>query len=207
MAAGLAAAPWALAESDITGAVSDGGTGVALAGARITVLGASTTAMTGEEGRFKLSVPDGKVTLRVEAPGYDAVLVPVRSESDLAIRLHASTGEGFYEKGDLIGSASAASVSEFAVGETTGDQSVNDLQGQVLSIARSGMPGSGHVVFVEGLHSISATSQPLYIVDGVEWSVTDNGMNLLAGHYNNPLALIDPKDIAKVSVMKNGTAI
>ena len=204
--AGALAAPLAMADTDISGSVTDGGTGVALAGARVTVAGAPAAAMTGDGGRFKLTVPDGKVTLRVEAPGYNPVLVPVRGEDDLDVRLQATTGEGFYDR-NLLGHEAEGAVGEFGIGETTGDQSVGDLQGHLLSIARSGMPGSGHAVFVDGLHSINATSQPLYVVDGVEWSVADNSKNLFGGHYNNPLALIDPKDIAKISVMKNGTAI
>ena len=206
VAAFSAFAPCAMAETEVTGRVTDGGTGAALAGARVLIVGADGAAMTGDGGRFTLAVPDGKVTLRVEAPGYNTVTVPVRDASDLSVRLTATTGANFYDA-DIYGASSTASTSLFGIGEVTGDQSVADLQGQLLSITRSGMPGAGSAVFVEGLHSISASSQPLYIVDGVEWTVSDSEVNLLGGHFNNPLALIDPKDIAKISVMKNGTAI
>lgn len=206
LAAGAAVAPAAMAESEISGSVIDGGTGMPLAGARVVVVGAPATTMTGDGGSFKLAVPDGKVTLRVEAPGYNSVLVPVRDENSLDVRLSATTGENFYDN-DPLNVSAKGSFSKFAIGETSGDQSVADLQGNLLSISRSGMPGSGSAVFVEGLHSISASSQPLYIVDGVEWTITDNDLTILGGHFNNPLALIDPKDIDKISVMKNGTAI
>ena len=38
-------------------------------------------------------------------------------------------------------------------------------------------------------------------------SVTESDVQLLGGHYNNPLALIDPKDIDRIYVMRNGSAI
>lgn len=199
-------APAALADSEIEGSVTDAGTGRPLAGARITVVDGQAAAMTGDEGRFKITAPDGRVTLRVEAPGFNAVLVPVRGASSVGVRLSATTGESFYDN-DLLGAHATSGTSEFPIGETVGDQSVEDLQGRLWSIARSGMPGSGHAVFVEGLHSINTSSQPLYVVDGVEWSVTETEFTLLSGHSNNPLALLDPKDIAKIEVMRNGTAL
>lgn len=196
----------AMADQEVSGTVTDAAGGSRLAGARVTVVNGRATAMTGDEGNFKLTVPDGGVTLRVEAPGYNTILVPVRGKSDLSLKLSAATGDNIYD-GDIYDSHAQASTSQFGAGETSADNSVADLQGQLYSISRSGMPGAGHAVFVEGLHSINAGSQPLYIVDGVEWSVTESDMQLLAGHYNNPLALIDPDDIASISVMKNGSAI
>lgn len=206
LAVALGMAPSAWAESDIEGEVIDAGTGQPLAGARVTVVDGQAAAMTGDEGLFRITVPDGRVTLRVEAPGFNPVLVPVRGASSFGVKLSATTGEAFYDN-DLLKARTLEGISDFPIGETVGDQSVEDLQGHLLSIARSGMPGSGHAVFVEGLHSVNTSSQPLYVVDGVEWSVTESEFTLLSGHSNNPLALIDPKDIARIEVMRNGTAL
>ncbi|MBD5224434.1 MAG: SusC/RagA family TonB-linked outer membrane protein [Bacteroidales bacterium] len=208
LAASLGAAPAAMADHEVKGTVTDGSTGRQLAGARVTVVDGSAAAMTGDEGRYSITAPSGKVMLRIEAPGFNPVIVPVRDNETLDIRLYTATkGDSFFDSDDLFSATSADSRSEFGIGETAGDQSVADLQGQLFSISRSGMPGAGHAVFVEGLHSINSGSQPLYVVDGVEWSVTESDFQLLSGHYNNPLALIDPKDIESIQVMRNGTAI
>lgn len=207
VAAGLLSSPAMWADIEVKGTVTDGSTGRELAGARVTVVDGEAASMTGDGGAFSLSVPSGNAMLRVEAPGFNAVLVPLQGRDNLSVTLFSSTGAGDFFGKDVLGATSEASANEFGVGETVADQSVADLQGQLFSISRSGMPGAGHAVFVEGLHSINAGSQPLYVVDGVEWSVTESDFELLSGHYNNPLALIDPKDIASISVMKNGTAI
>lgn len=114
-------------------------------------------------------------------------------------------------EGDIYKNALTADAhndrTEFAIGQTVADNSVADLQGDLYAISRSGMPGAGHVVYVEGLHSINSSSQPLYVVDGVVWSVADDNSSILDGHFNNPLALISPDDIENIYVLKNGTAI
>lgn len=198
--------PALAADHQVSGSITDAATGNSLPGARVTVVDGHATAMTGAEGVFSITVPSADVTLRVEAPGYNVILVPVQNKSTIDIKLTGQTGDNFYTSPRLSAKAGEG-FTQFGVGETTGDQSVEDLQGQLYSIARSGMPGAGHAVFVEGLHSINAGSQPLYVVDGVEWSVTESDIQLLGGHYNNPLALIDPKDIDRIYVMRNGSAI
>ena len=45
------------------------------------------------------------------------------------------------------------------------------------------------------------------MVDGVVWQMQDEGISIVDGYYNNPLTLLDPSDIDKVTVLKNGSAI
>lgn len=206
LAAGVAGVQSAYGEHDVRGKVIDNSTGKALAGARVSVIDGTATTMTGEEGLFTLSTPDGRVLLRVEAPGFDVAVVPVQGADSLNIRLLATTTGSFYSP-QLFQASGVTEKNNFSMSETTGDQSVEQQQGALFSIHRSGMSGSGSAIFVEGLHSINTSWQPLYVVDGVEWSVTESEFSLFNGHYNNPLALIDPKDIASISVLRNGTAL
>ena len=170
-------------ETPVKGRVTNAANGAALPGARITVVDGSAAAMTNGQGEYTLEAPDGNVTLRVEAPGFNPVIVPLRGLSELDVRLRAT-------------------VDDMPL------NSVGDLQGDLYTINRSGMPGSGHAVFVEGLHSINSSSQPLYVVDGVIWATSD-GFNesIVDGHFNNPLALIDHNDIESIQVLRNGTAL
>ena len=178
-----------LADVQVTGRVTDAGTGACLPGARISVVAGNTTAMTNGDGEYKLNVPQENVTLYVVAPGFNPMRVALRGKTTLDIKLRAHTGEN-------------------PIGTTTADNSVADLQGDLYSVARSGMPGSGHAVFVEGLHSLSSSSQPLYVVDGVIWACADGlESSIVDGHFSNPLALIDPNDIESIKVLRNGTAL
>lgn len=178
-----------MADVQVTGRVIDAGSGTTLPGARITVVDGTATAMTNGEGEYKLSAPSPDVTLYVEAPGFNPIHVALRGKSTLDIKLLANTGEN-------------------PVGTTTADNSVADLQGDLFAISRSGMPCAGHAVFVDGIHSINSSSQPLYVVDGVVWATADGlESSIVDGHFNNPLALIDPNDIESVKVLRNGTAL
>ncbi|MDE6317257.1 MAG: SusC/RagA family TonB-linked outer membrane protein [Muribaculaceae bacterium] len=192
-------------ENTLSGVVIDSSTGQPLPGARVAVVDAKAMAMTDDDGKFNLKLPADAATLRVEAPGFATILVPLRGQKDLTIRL------GIPMEGDIYKNALTADAhndrTEFAIGQTVSDNSVADLQGDLYSISRSGMPGAGHAVYIEGLHSINSSSQPLYVVDGVIWSVSDDNSSIMDGHFDNPLALISPDDIENIYVMKNGTAI
>ncbi|MCD8318691.1 MAG: TonB-dependent receptor plug domain-containing protein [Paraprevotella sp.] len=81
------------------------------------------------------------------------------------------------------------------------------LNGQARTITNSGEPGSSASFFIRGLNSINISSQPLFVVDGVVWQMQEGVSSLVDNYYNNPLTLIDPSDIEKVQVIKNGSAI
>lgn len=173
----------ALADVKVTGRVTDAGSGALLPGARVSVVDGAATAMTNGEGVYTLTAPEGNVALKVEAPGFNTIIVPLRGLTTLDIKLRATTG-------------------------TNPIESVTDLQGNLFAISRSGMPGAGHAVFVDGLNSINSSSQPLYVVDGVVWATADGlDQSIIDGHFSNPLSLIDPNDIENISVLRNGTAI
>lgn len=190
----------------IEGSVIDGSTGASLPGARITILNGEGAAMSGDKGAFSITVPGKQAILRVEIPGYEVRYVPVSSASVTNIRLNPETSFGFSAAGSFS-ATSSASASYFPIEEINSDQSISDLQGNLFAVTRSGMPGSGHSIYVDGLHSISVSSQPLYVVDGVIWGEAPETASIMDGYFSNPLSLIDPRDIAKITVLKNGTAV
>ncbi len=195
-----------VAKFPVKGVVIDASTGKALAGVRVSVVNEKVSAMSDENGQFKFDAPNPNVTLRVEAPGYQPQVMALRGQSDLSLSLSGATGMSFYDK-EQLDAVSQDVVSEFLLGRSTADDAVADLQGSLFAVSRSGIPGSGSTVFVHGLHSINASSQPLYVVDGVVWTSNYADNSIIEGHYSNPLALIDPNDIENISVLKNGTAI
>jgi len=83
------------------------------------------------------------------------------------------------------------------------------LQGKVAglnAIRRSGTPNSGANLFLRGISSLYTSNQPLVIVDGVIYDITDYGGTLISGSYTNPLAYVDIKDIDNVTVIKDGSS-
>ena len=200
--------PAAAQASDIKieGAITDSSTGIALPGARVSILNGEGAAMSGENGLFAINVPGEQAILRIEVPGYEVRYVPASTKATMQISLNRETSFGFGAPGSLS-AASSASASYFPIEEINSDQSISDLQGNLFAISRSGMPGSGHSVYIDGLHSINLSSQPLYVVDGVIWGEAPETTSVMEGYFSNPLSLIDPRDIAKITVLKNGSAV
>lgn len=192
------------ATARLSGTIVDASTGKPMSGTRLTVVNGTSTTLSGDNGEFSIALPDRRATLIVTAAGYNTVYLPADQRADVVVRLTPTTVAPLL--GDALDATTAASAT-MNLGATVADNSLTDLQGALLAIARSGMPGSGHSVYVGGIHSLNSSSQPLYIVDGVEWTTLDATSSAIGGHVNNPLALISPDDIESVSVLKNGTAI
>lgn len=149
-------------------------------GARISLDGVQQMVMTDEKGQFAISVPSGDVTLTVTAPGCQSQKVALKGRSNLNVHLLSEAPEPLDKM---------------------------NLQGEALAIKESGEPGAATHLFVNGLHSVHLSSQPLYLVDGVVWDMQDNGVSSIDGYMSNPLNLIDEDDIERVEVLKNGSAI
>ncbi len=205
IAMGLTLPVAALAQTtNIKGSVIDSSTGDFLPGARITVLNSDEAAMSGDNGAFSIDVAPQAI-LRVEIPGYEVRYIPTSTASSVKILLQPESQYGFGVSGSYSATAST-SVEYFPIDEINADQTVSNLQGNLFAVARSGMPGSGHSVYIDGLHSLSLSSQPLFVVDGVIWGSAPETESVMDGYFSNPLSLIDPRDIAKVTVLKNGSA-
>jgi len=73
-------------------------------------------------------------------------------------------------------------------------------------ISRSGMPGAGSNLFMNGINSLNTNNQPLIVVDGV---IFDNQtmFSLIGGNNTSALSDIDVKDIDNITVLKDGTSI
>ena len=86
------------------------------------------------------------------------------------------------------------------------DQFLNGLVPGMQATGSSGMPGSGSFAAIRGIRSMRASSQPLYIIDGIP--IENNGVfsSGIAGYSYNALASIDPNDITSIQVHKGNSA-
>lgn len=191
----------------IKGNVVDMSTKKGFAGVRISVANTQITAMTTADGTFEVKVPDTGVTFVVDAPGYQNQIVALKGRDNITIKMLLQTKSSFYDDNKFL-SNSSASVTDLAQSISTVNEDISSaLAGQVYGINHSGTPGSSSAIFVRGLNSLNASAQPLYVVDGVVWQMSEDNNSIHSGFYNDPLTLIDPNDVEKITVLKNGTSI
>jgi TonB-linked SusC/RagA family outer membrane protein len=108
---------------------------------------------------------------------------------------------------NLTGSVSI--VPENRVKEMAGVSIDALLQGQAAGVRvvnTSGAPGSGALTFIRGISTLNAGSTPLYIIDGIPVKANRLPASLGRNVDNDPLADINPQDIASISILKDGHA-
>lgn len=191
----------------VKGRIIDAVTKKGFAGARVTTPNLNVSAMTDENGNYEIGLPDLSVALYVEAPGYSRQVVPVKGRNEVNVSLFTVSGHAYYDDGMSVSDGEAV-----VDGFTSGTLSMTDdmtslLNGQVRAISHSGDPGSSSSFFIRGYNSVNLSAQPLFVVDGVIWQMQDQVASAVDNYYNNPLTLLDPSDIEKVTILKNGSAV
>ena len=178
------------------------------AGVRIAAIGTRITAMTDENGTFQLTVPYKDVIFFVEAPGYQNQLAPLKGRSEIVIQLLEKTqATSFYDE-NIFSTKGVRSVSDFSKEIVSIDEDIaSRLSGQIRAISHSGVAGSGYSLFVRGLNSLNASAQPLIVIDGIISQSYSDESSIMEGFFNTPLSLIDPKDIERITVLKDGTSL
>ncbi len=208
----------------IAGSVKDGDTGGPITAATVTVVGTRFSAQTDAEGRFTIGgVPAGSYRLRARMLGYTAadtsVVVEDGQQSVMDLRLKRSPielnpvvaiGYATVEKRDLTGAVSSVSGDQFETKAAPTVTLSGGLQGKIAGVqvtSNSGMPGVGIRVRVRGTGSISANSEPLYVIDGLPAEQGAGGDNDDARDpKTNPLMSLDPNEIESIDVLKDASA-
>ena len=191
----------------IVGTVYDAATNLPMAGVRVQATGHSkVTTMTNAEGKYKLNVPSYVTMLNFSTPEYLLVQRPIGKKDVINVRLYTDKFTENYNE-DIIVAAERGLDSENSPAITIDSEIQNQLGADVRSITRSGALGVGSAMFIRGINSLNANTQPLVVVDGVIWDMQENSEALHMGIYNNILSAIDVNDIREVKVLKNATAI
>ena len=168
------------AERKAEGVILAADTGEPLAGAVVLVKGTSRYASTDLDGRFSLSLPDGKTVLEITYFGYKTQEVP--AAGSMRIRLEPDIQEidevqviayGKQSKMSITGSISSINTKELL--KSPSGSAANALAGAVTGISSvqvSGQPGSEDPrIYVRDTGSLTeSASAPLILVDGVERS-------------------------------------
>ena len=191
----------------VTGTVTDAATGTPMAGVIVTAYGDSHySAMTDETGKYTLKVPTytRSVTMRIE--GYNLLQKAIANDVANGRLYHEAFSNNYRQNTVATVTAEAnnfANTSELSIDPLVQQQ----LGGDLRSTTRSGIPGLGNFMLVEGINSLHANAQPLIVIDDVIMDVQYNREMLHDGYYNNMLANLNVNDIENVTVLKNGTAL
>ena len=193
----------------LKGVVTDQATGQPLVGIQLQALGyIRYTAMTEDDGTFSIKVPEFATSLYVHAPGYLSQQVAIEAgnpSQTIAIKMLKDRFQSMYTTGTDYTAKAEAAIERFGV--TIDNELANKLGGDVHSIMRSAALDGGAAMFIRGLNSITTDAQPLIIIDGVEQDMQRDRYALHTGQTKNMLANIAPDDVAKVTILKNATAL
>lgn len=185
----------------VTGKVSDE-SGKALPGVSVVVKSASTGTITNQDGKYTLSVNEN-ATLVFSSISYETQEVAVnnRTAIDLAMTPSNKTlnevvvvGYGTQSKRAITGAVASVAFNEFK--DRSFSNITQSLAGKVagVNITQSqGAPGASPIIRIRGISSITAGTNPLFVVDGVPLE-------------NFNLNLINPQDIESVDILKDASS-
>ncbi len=186
-------------QTHITGVVVDENK-EPLVGVDIIIWGTTKGTTTNSNGEFTIDAEQGNVLI-ISIFGYKSKEITIGKDPYLMIQLEPEIeklnevvviGYGKIKKGDLTGSVASLSAKE--IGKANKVNSFQALQGAVPGVdikSQSNKPGGGFQVQVRGFNSITGSSQPLYVVDGV---------------FLSDISVINPSDIGKIDVLKDASA-
>jgi TonB-linked SusC/RagA family outer membrane protein len=204
----------------IRGTVTDSA-GEALPGAMVSIPGTSHRAETSETGQYVLSdVSPGTVVIRAQSIGYVPQERRVAVEPDAQLTVNfvmargiaqleevVSVGYGSKLRGELSTSVSSVSAAEIANQPIASIDGA--LQGKAAGVQvtqNAGNPGNGMSMRIRGTASVSAGSDPLYVVDGVPIVAGDISQLGLGGQTPAAISGLSPDDIDRVDVLKDAAA-
>ena len=193
----------------VRGVVTDAATKKPIAGAIVRADGIDGySALTDDDGSYELKVPVFTTSIFVRTPDYNPVrqgLMP--GEQQKTSCLYPAIFNAEYQAETSVRNDYQATDFKYTNSVNIKDEIQKQLGGQVYTISRNGTPGVGSVMFIQGLNSLNVNAQPLIVVDGVIYDQQYNRVMLHDGFYNDVLSNINPNDIEKVTVMRNGTAL
>lgn len=197
-----------------------------LIGVNVTIKNASTTGtITDIDGKYSLEIPSGNSVLVFSLKGYSTQEVKVSNQSVVDIVLKDDmqaleevvvVGYGTMKKSDLTGSVSSITSDNFKLGtDLTPQQLMQGAFSGVNISQNSGKPGGSNTIRVRGGTSITASNDPLYVIDGVPISTSAgvNQSNIGSSTTDffdqepiNPLSNINPNDIESINILKDASA-
>ncbi len=194
---------------NVTGVVTDSKDGSPAAGVTVSVKGTKTAVKTDAAGAYSITAK-ANATLVFSSVGFGTEQVKVGTVNVLNMKLTAANQKledvvvvayGTRKKTDLTGSVVSVGVKDFQKGSINSSEQL--LQGKVAGLeitTGGGSAGGGSKIRIRGGASLSASNDPLVVIDGVP--VEGNEVN----GSPNYLSTINPNDIESITVLKDAAS-
>lgn len=190
-------------QSTVTGVVTDEN-GSPLPGASVVVKGTTTGAVTDFDGNYSISAAsDGVLIFSYVGYSIQEIAINGRSTVNAGLEVDASqldevivVGYGTQKKGEITGAIETVTAEQLDIVQVA--NTIDAIKGQIAGVdvqSTGGRPGQNPTVRIRGRRSISASNDPLYVVDGIP---------LIDGA--NSMADINPNDIASMQILKDAAA-
>ncbi|WP_272022290.1 SusC/RagA family TonB-linked outer membrane protein [Olleya namhaensis] len=198
-----------LAQSTVTGTVTEKASALPIPTVNVIIKNTTKGTATDFDGNYSLDVNNGDV-LVYSYIGYVSQEITYTGQSKLNVALVEDAalldeivviGYGGVKKEDLTGTTDLLTSEDFNKGPIVSAQSL--ISGKVAGVnvtSGSGAPGEGQSITIRGAGSLSLTTEPLYVIDGIP---LDNGG---VGGTRNPLNFINPNDIETFVVLKDASS-
>ncbi len=197
--------------------------GEPIPGVTVVVKGTTNGTITGIDGDYVLQNVPGDGVLIYSFVGFKTKEISVAGQVQINVVLEDETigleevvaiGYGEMKKSDLTGSVSQVSSENFNKGSQMSAQQL--MQGKISGVnvsLNSGKPGGSTTIRVRGGTSISASNDPLYVIDGVpiasssgSANISGDGTDFFDQEAVNPLLTLNPNDIESINVLKDASA-
>lgn len=187
-------------DQKLKGQVIDATTGEPVLGVNVLVKGSTNGTITDIDGKYELNAPAGAI-LQISFIGYKTVEIAATT-SEQTIKLHEDTetldevvvvGYGVQKKESLTGAMST--LKENRLKDVTTPTVENMLNGKVSGVyvaPGSGQPGSNGAVQIRGRATLSGSTSPLWVIDGV-----------IVGE--DP-GVLNPSDIENMTILKDAAS-
>ncbi len=208
--------------STLSGTVKDAADNSPIPGVSVFIKGTTIGTVTTPDGTYSLSVPDGSAAIVFSFVGMKTQEIAYNGQSKINASMQSdavdvdevtviATGYGKVEKAGFSGSASV--VDEKSMRNSPVPSFQRALQGNAAGVqvtGSTGQPGGGSSIRIRGVGSVNASSEPLYVIDGVP--VISQGFSRLSPATDNKqttnvLSSINPDDIDNVTILKDASAV
>ena len=190
-----------LAQSRKVEGTVTGENGVPVAGASVTLKGSQKGTTTTADGKFSLEVPTGKSVLLINSIGFAEQEINIGNQTVYAVKLLSESrqledvvvvGYGAVRKKDLTGAVGSLSTRDIVRANPA--NAAQALQGQVTGVVvtkTSNKPGQGFNIDIRGQNTITGSTEPLVVIDGV---------------IGARLRDINPQDIQSIDILKDASS-
>lgn len=203
----------ALAQQTVSGSITASDTGEPLEGVAVVVKGTTIGAFSDADGKYTLALPSDANVITFSLIGYQVLeqtvdgrstLDVVMQQQDLGLGEVVITGYGSQIKRELTGNIAKVSAEEIENQPVTSfEQALQGRAAGVFVSTQNGKLGQGVNIRIRGSASVTASNEPLYVVDGIV--VTSQSQSSLNAS-TNPLADLNFNDIESIEILKDASA-